>query len=581
MKTLKTLINQDSKYLTQLDEMKRQLLNPSQIKFTGKILGSPWNRIPAVSKVEVSTKEYNTLLEGIGILHKLPPKITFERNSNHKLNRYIGHQIIRMRKARENQNSRLFWVIAMACLKSSVSFRLSAINHIKPNWWFGISADRIHQINRRVNVIFSRQTKLINFRRVYIPKKDNKWRPLGVPSDEWRIVLHMINNMLVLWFSPEMLPCQHAYIPGRGTITAWRDIVKNVIKSENIYETDLKGFFDNISVFKINNILRQGNVPTDLRVWIHNMFRSIPKFPKDIKLSEEKFTRMESKETVDIDLWTIYEFLGREDGPMVLSSNLNEKTRNLVIQACEEKGLLPEYYLGLSNSYARTPGGVPQGSPLSPFLSILAIRDYLSQAPCVNYADDQIFYGNKAFTIKDIPEQGIVHNKEKSGWIKKDGVWLKELKFLGLIYNPWEGRLRSETRAGRAERIEDSLIELWEEIKYDKDENYLESMVTKNFFGFLQASLYNGSWNPQTSPLKERVVNDRSFLGRYISSRTFSSAALQVLGKTLKVRTAKAVSGKIKAVDSIHKPETSSNETIQWLKRAASRGVSQLLSKWH
>lgn len=76
----------------------------------------------------------------------------------------------------------------------------------------------------------------------------------------------MVNNMLILWFEDFILPSQHAYLPGRGTITAWRQVITEVIKAKNIYETDLKGFFDNISVHKINNVLRQGNVPDDYRI---------------------------------------------------------------------------------------------------------------------------------------------------------------------------------------------------------------------------------------------------------------------------------------------------------------------------
>jgi hypothetical protein len=51
--------------------------------------------------------------------------------------------------------------------------------------------------------------------------------------------------------------------------------------------------------------------------------------------------------------------------------------------------------------------------PLSPFLSILALRDYLGQSEVVNYADDQIFFGETKIDIKDSKEKGIIHSPEK------------------------------------------------------------------------------------------------------------------------------------------------------------------------
>jgi len=514
--------------------MKDQLLKPSYKKFTGSILRSPWKRIPAVSKVVVETKDYNTILESIGIRHKLPATLIFERNPNHKLNRYIGHQIIRMRKAKEGGKYELFWTIANACLRSSVSFRLSAINHVKPNWWFGLSAGRIHQINRGVNWIFKDLPASIKFRRVYIPKPGQKWRPLGVPADEWRIALHMLNNMLVLWFQNDMLPSQHGYIPGLGCKTAWARVVKQTLKAKWIYETDLKGFFDNVSVFEIYDHLRRGNVPQKLVSWIYNLCKSVPDLPKVQHLKEERYDVIDAKTKVTLP-YDIVEYLV-ETKSKLLSANLSAQTMNYLVEILSRKGVSIDEYLPQKNKMDKQPGGVPQGSPLSPFLAILAIRPYLSQQKCVNYADDQIFYSDEYFEIKDDPANGIIHNQDKSGWIRKNGVWQKELKFLGLIYNPWKDTLRSETRAGRSARIEDSLIELWEDLEYDKDEKYLEKMVTKNFFGFVMSCLYNGSWKASDFATKERLVNKNSFLGKYVNSPTLSSAVLRVLGGKLKLK---------------------------------------------
>jgi retron-type reverse transcriptase len=99
----------------------------------------------------------------------------------------------------------------------------------------------------------------------------------------------------------------------------------------------------------------------------------------------------------------------------LLSANLSAQTTNYLVEILSRKGVSIDEYLPQKNKMDKQPGGVPQGSPLSPFLAILAIRPYLSQQKCVNYADDQIFYSDEYFEIKDDPANGIIHNQDKSG----------------------------------------------------------------------------------------------------------------------------------------------------------------------
>jgi hypothetical protein len=95
--------------------------------------------------------------------------------------------------------------------------------------------------------------------------------------------------------------------------------------------------------------------------------------------------------------------------------------------------------------------GVPQGSGLSPILAILALELEFMPQVTVQYADD----GLKA---SDTPQEleldsyskgwGIEDAKEKSGFIKKNGKWLKPLKFLGMEYDGVSDTFRAKTRNG-------------------------------------------------------------------------------------------------------------------------------------
>jgi len=95
--------------------------------------------------------------------------------------------------------------------------------------------------------------------------------------------------------------------------------------------------------------------------------------------------------------------------------------------------------------------GVPQGSGLSPILAILALEPEFMPKVTVQYADDGLIASDTPTELNldtYTNRWGIEEAKEKSGYVKKDGKWLKPLKFLGMEYDGVKNTFRASTRKG-------------------------------------------------------------------------------------------------------------------------------------
>lgn len=99
--------------------------------------------------------------------------------------------------------------------------------------------------------------------------------------------------ILLVWLQNYQHPSQHGFIPGKGTDTAWKQIISEVLPAKYIYEIDLKEFFDRVNLDYLSNTLRKLQIPEELIYNLIGWSRIAPAIiqPNKIRQDLGKFPR--------------------------------------------------------------------------------------------------------------------------------------------------------------------------------------------------------------------------------------------------------------------------------------------------
>lgn len=111
-------------------------------------------------------------------------------------------------------------------------------------------------VNRLAQSLRERSYHPAAVRRVYIPKKDGKDRPLGIPRIRDRVVQRALVLLMEPVYEQIFLDCSYGFRPGRSAPQCAADSAEAMFTRRYVLEADIEGFFNHVVHRKLNGMLR-------------------------------------------------------------------------------------------------------------------------------------------------------------------------------------------------------------------------------------------------------------------------------------------------------------------------------------
>jgi group II intron reverse transcriptase/maturase len=102
------------------------------------------------------------------------------------------------------------------------------------------------KIDRIIDALRHERYRFAPARRIYIPKKNGKLRPLGLPTWSDKLVGEVIRLLLEAYYEPRFSDRSHGFRPGRGCHTALREVAKTWTGTTWFIEGDISDCFSHL-----------------------------------------------------------------------------------------------------------------------------------------------------------------------------------------------------------------------------------------------------------------------------------------------------------------------------------------------
>lgn len=426
----------------------------------------------------------------------------------------------------------------------------------------GMSLQRIDSL---IEALKDESYQPVPSRRVYIPKKNGKMRPLGIPSFNDKLVQEVLRMVLEAIYEGSFVNTSHGFRPGKSCHTALLYVQTRFTGMKWFVEGDIKGFFDNIDHDVMIRILQK-------RISDDRLLRLVRKFLNAGYLEDWQFHKTYSGTPqggiVSPILANIY--LDEFDKFMAQYANefnrgaerkRNPEYRKLEVQRGKlvrklntcvdeaEKALLVEQIRAIEKARNDVPYGVAMDEDYRRLQYVRYADDFLvgiigGKEDCIKVKEDIRRYMADTLMLELSDEKTLITNAQKPAHFLGYSIYIRKSNLskrdnMGRLKRDYVGRVVLEvtSKAIRSKLMELKTIkltyvdgkEIWKPIaRYNmKDSDDLEILDKFN-------SEIRGFYNYYSIANNSSIINSFKYMMEYSMYKTFCTKYRTHIPKLLK-----------------------------------------------